>query len=265
MITLTLSVPNITQVLAAGYTTLELTKSASQQQYGNDYAPIAGASVALSTGVTSYSLTDISGSPGDWYAALYLQAGGTNPSAPGSPMPGYLSDLCNATRDLLGVTTAEVSDTQVQGYAYLPTALAHVRQRLSTFDSVVAAGGDLGSLALGALAHYVAYLLCQRMKTIVVDMEQFKDYRYQRNRIMDWDATAQSLLERFEVMVSQAAQETPDDVNVMEDGAFILSGPTRGGQDTSGGLVPMDPSSGYGTPAQYDSAGNYIGPGGGGV
>jgi len=243
MITLTISVPNVAQVLAAGFTELQLTKSASQQQNANDYASVAGATAALVSGTTSYTLTDVNGSPGDWYAVFYTQAGGANPSAPGASMPGYLSDLCATVRDLLGVTTNEVSDSQIQGFSYLPSALARVRTRLASnslvFDTLVAAGGDASAHALAALAHLTAALLCPRMTVMVVDMEVFKDYRYQRNRQMDWTATQTELLAQYEMYISQAAGESAASALALMTGV-ALAGPTRGGYDTSGGLVNVN-------------------------
>lgn len=243
MITLTISVPNVTQVLAAGYTQVQLKKSASQRQNGNDYANVAGATATLVNGTTSYTLTDVSGAAGDWYVVVYTQAAGANPSAPGAAMPGYLSDLCATVRDALGVTTNEVSDSQIQGFSYLPVALARLRVRLTsdtvTFDAVVAAGGDGAAYALAALAYLTGALLCPRMTVMVVDMEVFKDYRYQRNRQMDWTATQQQLMEQYEMYASLAAGESATTALALMPGA-LLAGPTRGGYDVSGGLVNVN-------------------------
>jgi hypothetical protein len=242
MITLTISVPNVAQVLGAGFTELQLQKSANQQQSGS-YSDVAGAIVALASNVTSYSLTDVLGNPGDWYVVIYTQAGGVNPSGPGAAMPGYLSDLCNTVRDLLGVTTNEVSDAQIQGFAYLPSALARVRTRLTsnslTFDTLVASSGDAGAHALAALASLTAALLCPRMTVMVVDSEVFKDYRYQRNRQMDWTATQSELLAQYEMFISQAAGESAASALALMTGV-ALAGPTRAGYDTSGGLINVN-------------------------
>ena len=72
MITLTISVPNVVQVVAAGYVNIQLQKSATGQQYGT-YANVGGATAALdgSGAQTSYSLTDVSGGVGDWYEVVY--------------------------------------------------------------------------------------------------------------------------------------------------------------------------------------------------
>lgn len=243
MITLTINVPNVTQALAAGYTQLQLTKSASQRQNGGDYANVAGASAALVSGTTSYTLTDINGVAGDWYAVVYTQAGGASPSAPGPSMPGYLSDLCATVRDVLGVTVNEVSDSQIQGFSYLPVALARLRARLMsdgvTFDALVAAGGDGAAHALAALAYLTGALLCPRMTVMVVDSEQFKDYKYQRNRQMDWTATQQQLMEQYEMYASLAAGESATTALSFLPGV-ALAGPTRGGYDVSGGLVNVN-------------------------
>ena len=242
MITLTISVPNVAQVLAAGFTELQLQKSANQQQSGS-YSTVAGAVAALASNTTSYALTDPAGNPGDWYVVVYTQAAGANPSGPGAAMPGYLSDLCNTVRDLLGVTTNEVSDSQIQGFSYLPVALARVRARLSsdaaTFDTLVAGGGDTSAHALAALAYLTAALLCPRMTVMVVDSEQFKDYKYQRNRQMDWTATQTELLAQYEVFVSLAAGENAATALALMTGV-ALAGPTRGGYDTSGGLINVN-------------------------
>lgn len=243
MITLTISVPNVTQVLAAGFTQLQLQKSASQRQNAGDYANVAGAVAALVSGTTSYSVTDVNGAAGDWYVVLYTQAGGANPSAPGVAMPGYLSDLCATVRDLLGVTTNEVSDSQIQGFSYLPVALARVRARLASdalvFDTLVAAGGDASAHALAALASLTAALLCPRMTVMVVDSEVFKDYRYQRNRQMDWTATQTELLDQYEMFISLAAGESAATALALMTGV-ALAGPTRAGYDTSGGLINVN-------------------------
>lgn len=244
MITLTISVPNPSAILAAGFTTLQLQKSGTQTASGT-YSAVAGASVALSGSVTSYALVDPAGTPADWYETVYTsQPGGGTSSSPSAPQPGYLSDLCATVRDLLGVTTNEVSDQQIQGFAYLPAAQSAVRARLTSagasLDAVIAAGGDLASLALGALAYYTAALLCPRMTVMVVDSEQFKDYKYQRNRQMDWTATQQILLAQYEQYVSQAAQEVSGSATVVALPALLLSGPTRAGYDTSGGLIAVN-------------------------
>ena len=253
MITLTISVPNVAQVLAAGFTEVQLQKSANQQQSGS-YSAVAGAVTALASNTTSYALTDVLGNPGDWYVVVYTQAGGANPSGPGAPMPGYLSDLCATVRDLLGVTTNEVSDSQIQGFAYLPSALARARTRIlsaasaapagspassMTFDSLVAGGGDTSAHALAALANLTAALLCPRMTVMVVDSEQFKDYKYQRNRQMDWTATQTELIGQYEIFISQAAGESAASALALMTGV-ALAGPTRGGYDTSGGLINVN-------------------------
>lgn len=242
MITLTISVPNVAAVLAAGFTELQLQKSASQQQSGT-YSNVAGAVAALVVGTMSYTLVDVLGGPGDWYAVVYTQAGGANPSAPGAPMPGYLSDLCNTVRDLLGVTTNEVADSQIQGFSYLPSAQARVRARLLsdtvTFDTLVAAGGDTSAHALASLAYLTAALLCPRMTVMVVDSEQLKDYKYQRNRQMDWSQTQSELLAQYEVFISHAAGESAATALALMTGV-ALAGPTRAGYDTSGGLITVN-------------------------
>jgi hypothetical protein len=220
MITLTISVPNVAQVLGAGFTELQLQKSANQQQSGS-YSDVAGAIVALASNVTSYSLTDVLGNPGDWYVVIYTQAGGVNPSGPGAAM----------------------SDAQIQGFAYLPSALARVRTRLTsnslTFDTLVASSGDAGAHALAALASLTAALLCPRMTVMVVDSEVFKDYRYQRNRQMDWTATQSELLAQYEMFISQAAGESAASALALMTGV-ALAGPTRAGYDTSGGLINVN-------------------------
>lgn len=242
MLTLTISVPNVAQVLAAGFTEVQLQKSGNQQQSGS-YSAVAGAMTALVSNTTSYLLTDVNGTSADWYAVIYTQAGGANPSALGAPMPGYLSDLCTTVRDLLGVTTNEVSDAQIQGFSYLPVALARVRARLqsdaATFDTLVASGGDTSAHALAALAYLTAALLCPRMTVMVVDSEQFVAYRYQRNRQMDWNATQQELLGQYEIFISLAAGESAASALALMTGV-ALAGPTRDGYDTSGGLINVN-------------------------
>ncbi len=261
MITLTITVPTPQQVIAANYVALQLLKSATGQQYGS-YANVTGASVALDpTGATtSYQLTDINGGVGDWYEVVYTQAGGSNPSAPGAPMPGYLSDLCTTVRDLLGVTTNEVADSQLQGYVYLPMALATCRERLASsgvfvggdptsgpvFDVVVGAGGDASAYALAALAHLLAARVCERMKVQVPDTEQLDKYRIQRNRIMDWSQTATELLAVYEEMISRAAGyliENTQLVATLLAKSTSLAGPTRAGYDTTGGLITVNDGS----------------------
>lgn len=243
MITFTISVPNVAQVLGAGFANVQLTKSANQQQSGS-YANVAGASAALVSNTTSYTVTDVSGGSGDWYAVVYTQAGGTNPSAPGTPMPGYLTDLCNTIRDLLGVSTVELTDTQIQGFAYLPTALGRIRQRLAsdglTFDTLIATGGDAGALALGALAHLTGALLVPRMSVVVLDGEKLKDYSYQRQRKMDWNQTLDQLQAQYELLISQAAAELATSAAVTAAlPGVLLGGPTSGGYDTTAGLTGL--------------------------
>jgi len=256
--TLTISVPSVVQVVAAGYVNLQLQKSATGQQYGS-YANVVGVSVPLdgSGAITSYALTDVLGGVGDWYAVVYTQVGGVNPSAPGQPMPGYLSDLCNAARDLVGVSTNEVTDAQLQNFGYLPMALATCRDRMASsgvftggaptsgpvFDVVVGAGGDASAYALAALAHLLASRLCERMKVQVPDNEQLALYRIQRNRIMDWSQTATELLADYEELISRAvgsAVENTQLVATLLAASVGLTGPTRGGYDTSGGLITVN-------------------------
>jgi hypothetical protein len=100
-------------------------------------------------------------------------------------------------------------------------------------------GGDTAAHALGALASLTAALLCPRMTVMVVDMEQFKDYRYQRNRQMDWTATQSELLAQYELFISQAAGESAASALALMAGV-ALAGPTRAGYDTSGGLVNVN-------------------------
>ena len=258
MITLTISVPAVQQVVAAGYVNLQLQKSATGQEYGT-YANVGGAVAALdgSGVVTSYSLTDVSGGVGDWYEVVYTQAGGSNPSAPGQPMPGYLSDLCNTTRDLLGVSTNEITDAQLQGFSFLPVALATCRERMASsgvflggaptsgpvFDVVVGSGGDASAYALGALAHLLASRLCERMKIQVADSEQLALYRIQRNRIMDWSQIATELMALYEELISRAIGSTVENTQLVATllaASVGLTGPTRGGYDTSGGLITVN-------------------------
>lgn len=235
MITVTVTVPSPAQVIAQGFTQLQLEKSSNQTATGT-YAAV-GSPVSLDPAITNYTLVDVSGSYTDWYVTVYLSgAGASNPSA---PQPGYLSDLLSQTRDLLGVSTNEVTDTQMQGFGYFPAALARCRQRLATFDTLITAGGDSAALCFNALASLLASLLCQRMKLNVMDSEVFKDYRYIRNKALDWDETRKALLEQYELAISQAAGE---------NGAFAatylapvkMAGPTTGGTDNSG-LVPINP------------------------
>lgn len=237
MITLTANVPSPDQIIAAGFTQVRLMKSGNGTSTGT-FAAVTGASDALVSGTTSYTLTDALGGYGDWYATQYTNAGATTVSSLGTAQPGYLSDLCGTIRDLLGVTTIEVTDAQIQGFAYLPAALARVRARFPGFDPAIGAGGDTGTLCLGALAHLTAALLCPRMTVAVVDSEQFKDYRYQRNRQMDWSATQNALFAEYEILISAAAGETSSNP-AMYPVATLLAGPTTSGADTSGGLVPL--------------------------
>lgn len=240
MITLTLSVPNAAQAITAGYDSLQVLSSIAES---GTYVALTP-TIALANNTTSYTFTDFNGSNATWYKTQFLASSTQQTSSQSDPQPGYLTDLCNTVRDLLGVTTNEVSDSQIQGFSYLPTATAQVRARLNsagaTLDSLIAGGGDLMSLALGALAYYTAALLCPRMTVMVVDSEQMKDYKYQRNRQMDWTATQGQLLVQYEVYVSQAAQEYSASTNVMALSGLLLSGPTRAGFDTSGGLIAVN-------------------------
>lgn len=237
MITLTLNVANPAQVIANGYPNLVVAKSSTQTSAGpwNILVP----SIALISTQTAYSFSDVAGGYGDWYVTQFETSVGQL-SAYSSPMPGYFSDCTNTIRDLLGVTTNEIADSQIQNFSYFPTALATIHQRFSAFDTTIAAGGDSANACLGALAHLTAALLCPRMTVVLMDMEQFKDYRYQRNRQMDWAQTQQELMNRYEALISQAANETAANAAVYIN-PLALAGPTRSGIDTNGGLVPFMP------------------------
>lgn len=238
MITLTISVPDNNAILAAG-----LAKIRGKRHPSMPTAP--GVSVVpdilLVQNQTSYTLVDAQGAYTDWYGTVYVDGGG-NESVESAAQPAYLSDLSNTIRKLLGVTTVELADADLQGFTYLPAAFGVCRQRLSTFDAVVAAGGDLSAKALAAVANLTASMLCDAMKVLVVDAEQIKDYRYQRNRAMDWDATRDSFMKNYQRLIGQAAG---DDVTT---GVYVsplkLAGPTRAGYDTTGGLVAVDGSNG---------------------
>lgn len=237
MITLTLNAANNTALMQAGFVSIQVAKSSTQTAAG-PYSAL-GPTIPLVSGQTSYTFIDPAGVDGDWYVTQYILSGGTI-SSPSAPQPGYLSPVCNQIRDLLGVTTNEVTDSQIQEYAYLPTGLARVRGRLSGFDALVAVGGDAAMLCLGALAHFTAALLCPRMTVVVVDSEQFKDYRYQRNRQMDWNQTQQELFAQYEILISQAAGEIVSYAPTFVTG-LVLAGPSRSGNDNDGGLVPFTP------------------------
>ncbi len=236
MITLNVTVPSAAAIIAASYTEVQLLKSSTQTAAG-PYVAIAGTATVLVVNQTSYTLVDPLGGWGDWYQTNYTN--GTLNSTSSPSQPGYLSDLCNTIRDLLGVTTNEVTDTQVQGFSYLPTALARIRQRFKMFDTTVAAATDAGALCLGALAHLVAALLCPRMTVAVVDSEQFDKYRYQRNRQMDWSQTQQELLTQYENLISMAAGELSS-VTTLYIPGVVMAGPSRAGYDTSAGLITLE-------------------------
>lgn len=247
MITLSLTVPSADAILAAGFNQIIVLRSANQTPTGVFAA--VGNPVAVQSGVSSYTFIDAAGGWGDWYETQYAASGGGTPSKASGPQPGYLSDLCGAARDLIGVTIANVTDAQIQGFGLLPSALARVRTRLATFDALIASGGDPASLCLSALAHLVAALLCPRMTSAVFDMEIFKDYRYQRNRSLDWTATAATLMDEYETLISQAAGESV--YNSLIDTAILMGGPTAGARDVSGGLVPFYPEGGNRTGSLY--------------
>lgn len=244
MITFNAQPATLAQLLAANYTTVQLTKSGNQTASGN-YSAVVGASATLAASTSSYPLTDVAGTPADWYEIVYTQAGGANPSA-SVPLPGYASDLCQQVRLLLGVDSTVLSDTTVQGSAFLPAALAHVRQRISALDTILASGlatgNDLATLALSALAHFTAALLCPAMTVLVPDMLQFDKWRVQRNRQLDWSATQQNLLANYELLISQANGEIAiNNANLAAilPSAVVLAGPTRSGRNVSGGLFPL--------------------------
>ncbi len=236
MITLTISNPTNDALIAAGFTGIRVSKSTT----GTNAGPwqVLGPDITLVLAQTSYYFIDPAGKDGDWYINQFIYTGGQL-SSPSSPQPGYLSPVCSQVRDLLGVSTGEVTDSQIQEYAYLPSALARIRQRFSAFDATVSAGGDTAMLCLGALAHLTAAFLCPRMTVAVVDSEQFKDYRYQRNRQMDWSQTQQLLLAQYEILISEAASETSS-VLTLYPTPVIMAGPTSAGLDTSGGLIPLE-------------------------
>lgn len=236
MITLTIANPNNDALMTAGFTLIRVNKSTS----GTAAGPFSALTpdITLLTGVTSYLYLDPLGNPGDWYTTQFVSGGNTLSSAT-APEPAYLSDLCNAIRDALGVSPNEISDATIQGMAYLPAAFGRIRLRLPTFDALVTAGGDPAALCLSALTHLTAYLLCQRLKTQVMDREQFKDYQYQRNKQMDWDATAAALLATYEMAISQAAGDNANTVS-MYVSPMGLAGPSRAGLDNSG-LISIYP------------------------
>lgn len=248
MITLTVNVPNIAQVLAAGFTHVQLLKSSTQTAAG-PYTLVSGSATPLVANQTAYSIIDAAGDYGDWYESQLLNQPAGTTSSPSFPEPGYLTDLCIGARDLLGITTAEVADSQITGFAVLPVALTACRSRLATFDTVIAGGGDLGAAALGALTYYVAALLTNRLALAVMEQEKFRDYSYVRNRQLNWDATREALMEQYEVLISRASGEmTATALNSMVPG-LELAGPTSGNFDTSGGLASFNPPGGVAQPA----------------
>jgi hypothetical protein len=249
MITLTLNVPSIAAVLAANYNTLRVSKSNTQTPSG-PYTAVAP-DIALVAGQAAYTFVDPVGNFGDWYETQFvIMPAGTTSSA-SAPQPGYLSDVLVAVRDKLGVTVTDVPDATIQQFNYLPAALAKIRVQLPTFDALVAAGGDTSNLCLQALICLTAARLCPRLKGVIMDMEIFKDYRYQRNRQLDWDAAAVTLLAEYDEAISQASGETAT-LDHLDVPGVLLAGPTRGGKDTSGGLEPFYPAGGVNTPARFD-------------
>lgn len=243
MITLTLSVPDNDAIMGAGFI-----KIRGKRHSGGASAPAVTTvpDITLVAGQLAYTLVDPMGAPTDWFGSVYVDGGGSE-SSESAPQPGYLSDLMAAAMDLLGMTPDQVSNAQLQGLGYLPTAYAKARERCPTFDTLVAAGGDAAQLCLGALANLLAALLCDRAKVWVVDSETFKDYKYQRNKVMDWDDTRDNLLDRYNELIgiAQGESATADSVYVPPMG---LSGPTRAGLDTSAGLVPLQDGSGIENP-----------------
>ncbi len=235
MITLTLAAPGNDQAIGAGYDHLQVL--ACRGSSAGPFAAIGAVSLVL--GTTSYSYTDFSGAPGDWYEAQYLTAGTGAVTPPYGLTPGYFTTLANSIRDLLGVSTNEITDTQLQDLGFVPQATAQLRTRIATFDSLIATGGDPATLALGALAHYTAALLCPRMTMMIMDQERFKDYQYIRNRNLDWTATATALMARYEILASQAAGETYTNLASYAS-PLALAGPSRAGEDNPG-LVPFTP------------------------
>jgi hypothetical protein len=248
MITLTLNVPAVATILAAGFTEIVVLKS-SNQTAGGAYSQV-GSPVALVAGQTSYSFTDPAGDYPDWYRTQYSNGASLTSSASGA-LPGYFSDAAQAIRDKLGVTTLDVPDTVIQQFGALPAGLAKIRAQLPTFDTLVAGGGDGQALCLQALICLVASGLCSRLKGVVMDSEYFKDYRYIRNKALDWDAAAEALLAEYDEALSLASGEsaTADHADVP---GMLLGGPTRGGFDTSGGLEPFYPAGGVKTAARFD-------------
>jgi hypothetical protein len=244
---LTLSAPQVNILLAAGFTSVRVFKSDTKTPTGPWSALTPD--VALVADTTSYSFADAAGVVGDWYRTQYLLPPATL-SSPSAPEPSYLSDLFAGVRDLLGVTSAELSDAQLLGFAFLPAAFAEVRKRLATFDTVLAAGGDAGAACLSALTYLLASLAASRMASSVMDSERFGQYMYTRHKALDWTKTQENLRCQYETLISQAAGE---DVNsgVMVPG-MVLAGPTRGGYDTTGGLVPFNPVGGVTTPKPSD-------------
>jgi hypothetical protein len=235
VISLSIAVPNNDQIMQSGYTLIRVSKSST----GTNAGPYSTVSpdITMVLGTSAYTFLDMAGVNGDWY--LYQFVNGSTLSSASDPQPAYLPLICVAIRDLLGVTTVEAPDSIVQEYSFLPNALARVRQRVATFDTIIHAGGDNAALGLAALAHLVASLLCPRMALQVMELEQFKDYRYQRNRQMDWEAHQAGLLTTYEVLISQAASETPLNT-ALYPSPVLLAGPTSSGTDTSGGLIQLE-------------------------
>lgn len=256
MITLTLAVPDANAIILAGFA-----KIRGYRHSGGPGGALTATApdIPLVQDVTSYTLVDAPGVYGDWYSTVYLD-GANHESSHSLPQPSYLSDLCATVRDLLGVTLTEVTDAQIQGPAYLPAAYSVCRQRIPVglptspaFDALIASiPSDVGYAALGALAHLTAAYLCHRMKVALADMVRIKDFQLQRNRQLDWDATAAALVEKYNELIGLASGETALDGTVYL-APLHLAGPTRAGANTSGGLGPI-----LSLPADTNPLGPYI-------
>ncbi len=237
-----LNAPYVAQAIAAGYDHLQVLSATSE---GGTYAAL-GAAMPLVAGVTLYPYVDFAGTDATWYQSEFINTGNGGVPAPAvqsEPQPGYLAALCNNVRGLLGVDSTTLPDATVQGRAFFHAALSHVRQRIATFDAILVGGAvDTARLAMAALDHYTAALLCPAMTVLIPDMLQFDKWRLQRNRQLDWSQTQQNLLAQYEVLVSQANGEfatTVAELAFILPQAVVMAGPTRGGIDTSGGLLPV--------------------------
>jgi len=155
-------------------------------------------------------------------------------SGTGTPVSGGLVILSSTSeydmiRALLGVSETELPDATIELSPFLPIAEAIVKQGITTYATILTAGGDNSHLLKAGTAGLAAALLCQAIER--GDSAGFRvgEYEETGNKV-DWRAKAQELLTGAKRALGAISTRT-----FTRRTLVAVAGPTR-----SGGNVPAE-------------------------